>query len=186
MNENTKKELEIQMALCREMFMKKMEDYGTSWSIMRPTSLTDQIYIKAKRVRTLEKIGASQAAVDEGIEPEFVGIINYAAMELIQLARTDQEELIDRRVAEKLYDKAIHDATSLLFNKNHDYDDAWREMRISSITDIILQKLLRTKEIEDNDGITKVSEGVDANMMDIINYAFFALIKLAESGASNS
>lgn len=175
----TEKELTQQMAKCRDIFIKKMEDYGTSWSIMRPRSLTDQIYIKARRIRTLEEIGRDQAAVNEGIEPEFIGIINYASMELIQLNRNDAE-LLEPAKAVELYDAAIHSATDLMKNKNHDYDEAWRNMRISSFTDIILQKLLRTKEIEDNNGLTKVSEGIDANMMDIINYAFFALIKLSE------
>lgn len=175
----TEKELRTQTEKCRDLFSKKMEDYGTSWSIMRPRSLTDQIYIKACRIRTLEEIGTDQAAVAEGIEPEFIGIINYSAMELIQLKRQDFSPL-HPEVALRLYDEAIGAATSLMKNKNHDYDEAWRRMRVSSFTDIILQKLLRTKEIEDNDGLTKVSEGIDANLMDIINYAFFALIKLSE------
>lgn len=175
----TEKELGIQTSRCREIFRNKMEDYGTSWSIMRPQSLTDQIYIKACRIRTLETIGRDKAAVDEGIEPEFIGIINYSAMELIQLGRTDLSPLTQEEAMRK-YEAAINAATSLMTNKNHDYDEAWRNMRISSFTDIILQKLLRTKEIEDNHGLTKVSEGIDANLMDIINYAFFALIKLAE------
>lgn len=175
----TEKELNIQVARCRDLFLKKMEDYGTSWSIMRPKSLTDQVYIKACRIRTLEEIGTDKAAVAEGIEPEFIGIINYSAMELIQLKREAYTRL-DTADAMKLYDEAISGATSLMRNKNHDYDEAWRKMRVSSFTDIILQKLLRTKEIEDNDGKTIVSEGIDANFMDIINYAFFALIKLSE------
>lgn len=178
----TEKELNIQTDRCRDLFKKKMEDYGTSWSIMRPQSLTDQVYIKACRIRTLEEIGADMAAVAEGIEPEFIGIINYSAMELIQLARKEYTPL-DPEEAMKLYDEAISSSTSLMRNKNHDYDEAWRQMRISSFTDIILQKLLRTKEIEDNNGLTKVSEGIDANFMDIINYAFFALIKLSENNA---
>lgn len=176
----TQKELQIQADRCRDLFRKKMEDYGTSWSIMRPRSLTDQIFIKARRIRTLEDIGADKAAVAEGIEPEFIGIINYSAMEIIQLSRTDFSPL-ESDEAMRLYDNAIASATTLMRNKNHDYDEAWREMRVSSFTDIILQKLLRTKEIEDNGGVTKVSEGIDANMMDIINYAFFALIKLSEN-----
>lgn len=176
---NTEKELSVQTERCRELFRKKMEDYGTSWSIMRPSSLTDQIYIKACRIRNLEDIGTDKAAVAEGIEPEYVGIINYAAMELIQLRRSDYD-LLPQADALRLYDDAIAESTRLMKNKNHDYDEAWRKMRVSSFTDIILQKLLRTKEIEDNNGLTKVSEGIDANMMDIINYAFFALIKIAE------
>lgn len=175
----TEDQLSIQAVRCRDIFVKKMEDYGTSWSIMRPKSLTDQIYIKACRIRTLEEIGTDKAAVAEGIEPEFIGIINYSAMEMIQLQRSDFSPLTPEN-ATKLYDRAIDAAISLMQNKNHDYDEAWRKMRISSFTDIILQKLLRTKEIEDNHGLTKVSEGIDANLMDIINYAFFALIQLSE------
>ena len=174
----TEKELEIQKERCREIFRKKMEDYGTSWSIMRPRSLTDQSLIKATRIRRLEEIGMERAEVQEGIEPEFIGIINYAAMEMIQLNRSEYSPLLPEKALE-LYNEAINDATNLLQHKNHDYDEVWRSMRISSFTDIILQKLLRTKEIEDNQGITKVSEGIDANMMDIINYAFFALIRLS-------
>ena len=175
----TERELLIQIDRCRELFQKKMEDYGTSWSIMRPRSLTDQIFIKASRIRRLEEIGADKAEVEEGIEPEFIGIINYAAMELIQLGREDYSPLAPAE-ALALYNEAVMNATNLMRHKNHDYDEAWRKMRLSSFTDIILQKLLRTKEIEDNRGLTKVSEGIDANMMDIINYAFFALIKLSE------
>ena len=175
----TDKELKRETDRCRDIFRKKMEDYGTSWSIMRPRSLTDQIYIKAKRIRTLEDVGMDNAAVQEGIEPEFIGIVNYAAMGLIQLNR-DTEEKLKPEEALHLYTEAVKQATDLLKNKNHDYDEAWRMMRISSFTDIILQKLLRTKEIEDNGGQTKVSEGIDANYMDIINYALFALIKISE------
>ena len=175
----TERELNIQVERCRDLFRRKMEDYGTSWSVMRPRSLTDQVFIKARRIRTLEEIGTDHAAVAEGIEPEFIGIINYSAMELIQLKRSDYEPLKPDE-AMKLYDESIAAATALMRNKNHDYDEAWREMRVSSFTDIILQKLYRTKEIEDNDGLTQVSEGIDANFMDIINYAFFALIKLSE------
>ena len=177
----TEKELNVQIERCRDMFRKKMDDYGTSWSIMRPQSLTDQVYIKACRIRTLETIGTDKAAVAEGIEPEFIGIINYSAMGLIQLGRGDYEPLKPED-AMKRYDEAISSSTALMRNKNHDYDEAWRKMRVSSFTDIILQKLLRTKEIEDNHGLTKVSEGIDANYMDIINYAFFALIKITEEG----
>lgn len=178
----TEKQLDIEAGKCRDIFRRKMEDYGTSWSIMRPRSLTDQIYIKARRIRTLEEIGTGKAAVPEGIEPEFIGIINYSAMELIQLGRKEWTPLAPESVL-ALYDDAIGEATRLLRDKNHDYDEAWRNMRISSFTDIILQKLLRTKEIEDNGGLTKVSEGIDANLMDIINYSFFALIKINEGNA---
>lgn len=164
-------------SICRSVFKKKMTDYGTSWRIMRPSSLTDQIFIKAKRIRTLEEMGIDKAAVDEGIEPEFIGIINYCDMALIQL-KLGPGEALSPSEALKLYDEMLDKATSLMMNKNHDYDEAWREMRVSSFTDIILQKLMRTKEIESNDGRTLISEGVDANYMDIINYAIFALIKI--------
>lgn len=177
-----KTDIEFKEAIkkCREVFNKKMEDYGTSWSIMRPESITDQIFIKAKRIRTLEQLGENNAAVNEGIEPEFIGIINYAVMGLIQLGR-NCDSVLSRKDALSRYDEEIGKSTALMQNKNHDYDEAWRDMRISSFTDIILQKILRTKEIEDNQGKTKVSEGIDANYMDMINYALFALIKINEA-----
>lgn len=174
---DTNKEFNDIKALCRSVFEKKMIDYGTSWRIMRPSSLTDQIYIKAKRIRTLEENGEDFAAVNEGIEPEFIGIINYCTMALIQLELGPGESLSPHK-ALSLYNEKLDKATSLMQNKNHDYDEAWREMRVSSFTDIILQKLLRTKEIESNKGKTIVSEGIDANYMDMINYAIFALIKI--------
>lgn len=148
-----------------------------SWRVMRPSSLTDQIYIKARRIRSIEEKGMASARVNEGIEPEFIGIVNYCAIALIQL-RIGPGDYISQEKATELYDKAISDSTSLMLNKNHDYDEAWRHMRVSSFTDIILQKLLRTREIEDHNGQTIISEGVDANYMDMINYAMFALIKL--------
>ena len=176
---DTKKEFAAEIARCREIYEKKMRDYGTSWRIMRPTSLTDQIFIKARRIRSLEE-KHGKSAVEEGIEPEFIGIVNYCAMALIQL-KLGAGESLEPTEALRLYDKAIEESTSLMMNKNHDYDEAWRQMRVSSFTDIILQKLLRTKEIESNDGKTLISEGVDANYMDMINYALFALIKLNEA-----
>jgi len=163
--------------LCRDVYEKKMLDYGTSWRIMRPSSLTDQIFIKAKRIRTLEENGENFATINEGIETEFIGIINYCAMALIQLELGPGEALSPPNALE-LYNRQVDAATSLMVDKNHDYDEAWRDMRVSSFTDIILQKLLRTKEIESNHGKTIVSEGIDANYMDMINYAIFALIKL--------
>lgn len=174
---DTAKEFAAVKAICREVFDKKLKDYGTSWRVMRPASLTDQIFIKARRIRSLEEKGIEKAAVDEGIEPEFIGIVNYCAIALIQIKRISDSPLSTEE-ALRLYDEAIDNATRLMNNKNHDYDEAWRGMRVSSFTDIILQKLLRTKEIEDHHGITLVSEGVDANYMDMINYALFALIKL--------
>lgn len=175
--EKTLKQFDEIKSLCRSIFEKKMIDYGTSWRIMRPSSLTDQIYIKAKRIRTLEEKGVEQAKVDEGIEPEFIGIINYCTMALIQLNQSSEKSLSHEKVLD-LYNKYLNEATSLMENKNDDYDEAWREMRVSSFTDIILQKLLRIKEIESHEGKTLISEGVDANYMDIINYAIFALIKI--------
>lgn len=176
-NKDTRREFAEVTAICRDIFEKKLTDYGTSWRIMRPRSLTDQIFIKARRIRNLEENGRENARVNEGIEPEFIGIVNYCAIALIQLKLGYGDE-IPAEEALRLYDEAIKSATTLMFNKNHDYDEAWRQMRVSSFTDIILQKLLRTKEIEDHNGKTIISEGVDANYMDMINYAIFALIKL--------
>ncbi len=174
---NTVEQFKKIREICREIYEKKMLDYGTSWRIMRPSSMTDQIFIKARRIRSLEEKGESHAAVNEGIEPEFIGIINYCAMALIQLELGPGDSLAPTTALE-MYDCKIDAATSLMMDKNHDYDEAWREMRVSSFTDIILQKLMRTKEIESNRGKTLVSEGIDANYMDMINYAFFALIKI--------
>jgi len=165
---------------CKEVFLKKMFDYGTAWRILRTSSVTDQIYIKASRIRSIQEKG--QKKVDEGFQPEFAGIINYSVMGLIQLKLGSKEEpRMDPTQAEQLYDDAINEARSLLTDKNHDYSEAWRRMRVSSITDIILMKLLRIKQIEDNDGKTLISEGTAANYLDIINYSVFALILLAEN-----
>ena len=164
---------------CFDLFSKKAMDYGTAWRILRISSLTDQIYIKAQRIRSIQEKGVSK--IDEGIVPEFIGIINYSVMALIQLeigVAYSSEEMISAEEASQLYKKYIHNAKSLMLNKNHDYGEAWRNMRIESLTDIILMKLLRIKQIEDNKGNTLVSEGLDANYYDIINYAVFALIKL--------
>lgn len=175
--ENTAEQFAQAIALCRDIYSKKLEDYGTSWRVMRPMSLTDQIYIKARRIRSLEEKGIEQAAVNEGIEPEFIGIVNYCVIALIQMELGAGSQ-IDKEEALKLYDEHICRATALMTDKNHDYDEAWRHMRVSSFTDIILQKLLRTKEIEGHDGRTLISEGIEANYMDMINYAVFAIIKL--------
>jgi len=174
---DTAKQFGEAITVCRDIFSKKLQDYGTSWRVMRPMSLTDQIYIKARRIRSLEEKGIEQAAVHEGIEPEFIGIVNYCAIALIQM-ELGSGDIISNQDALDLYDRQIKRATDLMLNKNHDYDEAWRHMRVSSFTDIILQKLLRTKEIEGNDGHTIISEGIDANYMDMINYALFAIIKL--------
>ena len=177
--ERTLEEFEAAIAKCREIFVKKLKDYGTSWRVMRPSSLTDQIFIKAKRIRSIEEKGNENLRVKEGIVPEFIGIVNYCAIALIQL-KLGAGESIDPEEAVNLYDEEIKESTSLMLDKNHDYDEAWRSMRVSSFTDIILQKLLRTKEIESHGGKTLISEGVDANYRDMINYALFALIKLRE------
>ncbi|WP_420146712.1 DUF1599 domain-containing protein [Spirosoma sp.] len=173
---NTESEYRQVIQRCKDLFLKKNQDYGTAWRILRLPSITDQIYIKAQRIRTLQDTGVSR--VGEGIEPEFVGIINYCVMALIQLELTnDLRTDIPTDELEKLYDEQVGRVIDLLFAKNHDYGEAWREMRVSSMTDIILMKLLRTKQIEDNQGTTLVSEGVEANYMDMINYAVFCLIK---------
>jgi len=164
---------------CRELFMNKMIDYGRSWRILRLPSLTDQIFIKAQRIRTLQENEIKK--VDEDEKPEFIGIINYCIMALIQLEMgvADQPDL-SAKETEELYDKHIAITKSLMENKNHDYGEAWRDMRVSSLTDLILQKLLRVKSIENNKGKVLVSEGLDANYQDMINYAVFALILMSE------
>lgn len=177
MSKNTSAQYEEVVKHCRDIFQKKQHDYGTAWRVLRTSSLTDQIYIKANRIRSIQKKGESK--VDEGITPEFTGIVNYSVMALIQLELGIAEEAdLDEKKAVELYNKYIYEARDLMLNKNHDYDEAWRNMRISSLDDIILMKLLRVKQIEDNEGVTLVSEGLDANYFDIINYAVFALIKL--------
>ncbi len=162
--------------ICRDIFAKKMNDYGTSWRILRTISLTDQIYIKAQRIRSIEEKGVNK--VGEGIRPEFIAIINYGIMGLIQLdLKPSCNELPEKETLE-LYDKYFNEAKLLMMDKNHDYGEAWRNMRISSYTDLILMKLKRTKQIEDNQGKTIISEGIDANYFDMINYAVFAMIKI--------
>lgn len=177
----TKTKLQFEQAIseCRNVFLAKMQDYGTAWRILRPSSLTDQIYIKANRIRSVQTKGHSK--VNEGIEEEFIGIVNYAVMALIQLDKgIGESEDIAYNEIEKLYNHHIYLSQSLMENKNYDYDEAWRNMRVSSLDDIILMKLLRVKQIEDNKGKTLVSEGLEANYQDMINYALFALIKLEE------
>ena len=166
------------MQECRALFAKKLHDYGAAWRILRPSSLTDQIFIKASRIRSIETKG--EAFVDEGIRSEFIGIVNYAIIGLVQLDLGYTDTVDDMTVDEALsaYDKHAKEAFSLMLKKNHDYDEAWRGMRISSYTDLILMKIFRTKQIESLNGDTLVSEGIDANYMDIMNYAVFGLIKL--------
>ncbi|MEL7123600.1 MAG: DUF1599 domain-containing protein [Bacteroidota bacterium] len=164
---------------CKSLFLKKTKDYGTAWRILRPSSLTDQIFIKAKRIRTIEVKG--QQKVDDPLDGEYIGIINYAIMAMIQLELSEEDGLdLPYEVVEIHYNKQVDETKALLAMKNHDYGEAWRDMRISSYTDLILMKLLRVKQIEDNDGKTLVSEGLEANYRDIINYAIFALVKISE------
>ena len=162
---------------CRKLFEEKMSDYGPSWRILRLSSLTDQIFIKAQRIRNIQVL--SERKVDEGQEPEFIGIVNYSLIALIQikLGLTEKPDL-NVKSALDFYDMESRGIYELMKNKNHDYDEAWKDMRISSLTDLILQKLLRIKQIEENDGITVVSEGIDSNYQDMANYAIFALIHL--------
>lgn len=179
MSDITSKQFDQVVAACRKVFTDKMKDYGVAWRILRTPSLTDQIYIKAERIRSIDRKGLRK--IKEGAEPEFTGIINYSVMALIQLELgEDNPSLLEVNDAVALYDNYIKKAKDLMMDKNHDYGEAWRNMRISSLTDIILMKLLRIKQIEDHEGKTLVSEGVDANYYDIINYAAFALIMLLE------
>ena len=184
MNSKTTTEYASAVKKSKDIFLKKMHDYGTAWRILRTSSITDQIFIKAQRIRSIEQKGEQR--IEEGVEPEFIGIVNYSVIALIQLeigelvldnGNTKVPNLPKEQV-EIMYNKFTHDAQGLMANKNHDYDEAWRDMRISSLTDLILMKLLRIKQIEDNQGKTLISEGIDANYHDIINYAIFALIKL--------
>lgn len=176
---NTSKQFNDIIAQCRDLYTKKLQDYGPAWRVLRLPSLTDQIFIKASRIRTLQE--ATQRMVDEGEESEFIGIINYAIMALVQLELgfADQPDLSTEEAVD-FYDKYAKMAHDLMMKKNHDYGEAWRDMRVSSITDLIYQKVLRTKSIEDNKGLTIVSEGLDANYLDMINYSIFALILLEE------
>lgn len=175
--QNTSKQYDAVITTCKNLFEKKMSDYGCAWRILRLPSLTDQIFIKAQRVRGLQQNAVRK--VDEGEVSEFIGIINYSIMALIQLEKgvVEQPDLSNSE-ASKLYEKHVAITKKLMEDKNHDYGEAWRDMRVSSLTDLILQKLLRVKQIEDNKGKTLVSEGIDANYQDMINYAVFALIHL--------
>ncbi|HLV42812.1 MAG TPA: DUF1599 domain-containing protein [Brumimicrobium sp.] len=170
---------------CREIFEKKTQDYGTAWRILRTSSLTDQIFIKAQRIRTIQETGMNK--VGEDIEDEFIGIINYCVMAVIQLKEGENLPLeLSAEKVGKLYDKYTDIALKLMKDKNHDYGEAWRDMRVSSLTDLILMKLLRVKQIEDNQGKTLISEGIDANYYDMLNYSVFALIHLTFKNDKNA
>lgn len=174
---STEEQFDKIISACRDIYVKKLKDYGAAWRIMRPASITDQIFIKANRVRTLEVKGVSM--VGDGIRPELIAIVNYGIMGLIQLelGYSDSDDIsVDKAV--ELYDKHMGQTRTLMLAKNHDYDEAWRMMRTTSYTDLILMKLYRTKQIEANDNKTLISEGVDANYMDMVNYAIFGLIKI--------
>ncbi|MFA6125735.1 MAG: DUF1599 domain-containing protein [Bacteroidales bacterium] len=165
------------VTICRDIFEKKMKDYGTSWRILRAESVTDQIYIKAQRIQSIEQKKLQK--IGDDIRSEFIGIVNYSIIGLIQLGAVD-ETPVNMEPAEvmALYDQKVENVRNLMIAKNHDYGEAWRSMRISSFTDLILMKIYRTKQIEDHLGQTLVSEGIDANYMDMMNYAIFALIKI--------
>lgn len=175
--QGTVQQFDDAITLCRNLYIKKLQDYGASWRLMRPSSLTDQILIKAQRIRSIQIKG--EALVNEGVLPEFIGIVNYGIIALIQLELgvSDTKDISTQKAIE-LYDNNMSKTRDLMLRKNHDYDEAWRLMRVSSYDDLILMKVMRTKEIEDNAGRTIVSEGVDANYMDMVNYAIFGIIKL--------
>lgn len=173
----TNEEFESVMKSCRDIFVKKLHDYGAAWRILRPSSVTDQLFIKANRIRSIESKG--EAMIDEGIADEFIAIVNYSIVGLIQLeyGYAEKEDMSIEQVT-NLYDKYGHEALELMKRKNHDYDEAWRSMRVESYTDLILMKIFRTKQIEEHDGKTLISEGIAANYLDMLNYSVFALIKL--------
>jgi hypothetical protein len=174
---DTSQEYDSVIAVCRSLFSKKTKDYGTAWRILRLSSITDQLFIKAQRIRTLEEKKVSKIADD--ITSEYIGIVNYCAIALMQLHLTDSDpNELDPETVESLFDRYVNETKELMTAKNHDYGEAWRDMRISSLTDLILMKILRVKQIEDNLGHTLASEGIAANYQDMLNYAVFALIKL--------
>lgn len=177
--EKTLLQYDKEVARCRDIFAKKTKDYGTAWRILRPKSLTDQLFIKASRIRSLEELG--EQMIPEGVDSEYIGLVNYSLMAIIQLTLSESVSLeLSPEEALKLYDDQMEKTRSLMIAKNHDYGEAWRDMRISSLTDLILMKILRVKQIEDNKGKTLISEGLDANYQDMANYALFALIKIEE------
>jgi hypothetical protein len=175
--DQTSQQYDHVITVCQDIFTKKMKDYGIAWRILRPSSMTDQIYIKAQRIRSIEQKGVSK--IDEGIRSEYIGIVNYCIMAIIQLEKgTSETDDLTPDETLNLYNTHFKEAKDLMMDKNHDYDEAWRNMRMSSYTDLILMKLKRTKQIEDNLGKTLISEGIEANYLDMINYAVFALIKI--------
>ncbi|MBE9602850.1 DUF1599 domain-containing protein [Pedobacter sp. MC2016-24] len=174
---NTSQEFDSVIAVCKSLFLKKTKDYGTAWRILRLSSITDQIFIKAQRIRTLEEKKVSK--VGEDITSEYIGIINYCVIAMMQLDFTPEDPLeLELNQVQSLFEQKVNETKELMFNKNHDYGEAWRDMRISSLTDLILMKIFRVKQIEDNLGQTLASEGVNANYQDMLNYSVFALIKL--------
>jgi hypothetical protein len=175
--QNTSAQYDKAIKLCKDIFIKKMKDYGTAWRNLRPTSLTDQIFIKAQRIKSIEEKGTQK--IEDDIKGEYIGIINYCVIALIQLDLAEDARLeLPADEVEKLFDKHVGITKQLMEDKNHDYGEAWRDMRMSSLTDLILMKIFRVKQIEDNKGKTIISEGVDANYMDMLNYSVFALIKI--------
>lgn len=175
----TSKQYDTAVSACKDIFINKMKDYGSAWRVLRPSSITDQIFIKAQRIRSIEEKGTQM--VEDGVREEFIGIINYAVIALTQLELGLQGNLhLSVDEGRKHFEKHIAYAKKLMENKNHDYDEAWRQMRVSSITDLIMMKILRIKQIEDNKGQTIISEGLEANYHDMINYAMFALIRIEE------
>ena len=180
MNDKTAHEYKDVMAGCKALFAKKTHDYGTAWRVLRLPSITDQIFIKAQRIRSVQEKGLQK--VEDSIKDEFIGIINYCLIAMMQMRLIESDKIeLSFEELEPMYDSAAGETFDLLQNKNHDYDEAWRDMRVSSLTDLILMKIFRVKQIEDNAGKTIISEGVDANYMDMINYSVFAMIKMSNS-----
>ena len=177
LTKDTSSQFDAVVSKCRKIFSLKTKDYGTSWRVMRTATLTDQLYIKAKRIRTIEETGTH--LVEEGVYEEWMAMVNYAIMAIIQHNQNDEDLELKEAHALALYDSTIAGVKDLMMRKNHDYGEAWRDMRVSSLTDLIIQKLLRVKQIEDNKGKTLVSEGIDANYQDMINYAVFAMIHMS-------
>jgi hypothetical protein len=174
----TSSQYDTAVGSCKDIFIKKMKDYGTAWRILRTSSITDQIFIKAQRIRNIEDKGTQK--INDDVRSEYIGIINYSIIGLIQLElKNDPRMELPTEEVSRLFDKYAEEAKSLMENKNHDYGEAWRDMRVSSLTDLILMKIFRIKQIEDNKGETIISEGIDANFHDMINYSVFALIKLS-------